>query len=54
MRTKFGGNVAHLKWNALYCQETQIHQKVKKATAAILNCEKLLRLLYYLTYSHQT
>ena len=28
--------------------------KVKLAAAAILNFEKLLRFLYYLTYSHQT
>ena len=27
MHTKCGGNVAHLIWNALYRQETQIHQK---------------------------
>ena len=28
--------------------------KVKLAAAAILNFEKLLRIFYYLTYSHQT
>ena len=27
MRTKFCGNVVNLIWNALNCQETQIHQK---------------------------
>ena len=29
MRTKFGGNVAKLIWKTLYCQETQIHQKLR-------------------------
>ena len=27
MCTKFYGNVANMIWNALYCQETQLHQK---------------------------